>query len=122
MEKRRLLADALTSEAWKILPYARFSELVIMPLSVFISRIAMKEQVSNKSVLGAYFHNTFPTQSALYTSVIDWIIPTQDRFCVHTHPLQECFCYLPVVCKVTIKSRKAFGRCCYYEQVRVCLF
>lgn len=47
-EWRRLLADALTSDAWKILPYARFSGLVIMPLPLLISRIAMKEQVSNK--------------------------------------------------------------------------
>lgn len=119
MEKRRLLADALTSlegledltlcQVFRAGNYASFT-------------VHLKDCYERARVLGAYFHNTFPTQSALYTSVIDWIIPTQDRFCVHTHPLQECFCYLPVVCKVTIKSRKAFGRCCYYEQVRVCLF
>lgn len=56
--KETVLADVLTTGAWKILPYARFSGLAIMPLPLLISSIAMKEQISNKGVLmAAYFHN-----------------------------------------------------------------
>lgn len=53
------MAGVLTSDAWKILPYARFSGEVILPLLPLISSIAMKEQISNKGVLATYFHDRF---------------------------------------------------------------
>lgn len=59
-KQETVLADVLTSDAWKILDYARFSGLVILPLPPLISSIAMKEQISNKGVLAASFHNNFP--------------------------------------------------------------
>lgn len=61
------MADVLTSDAWQILPYARFSGLVIMPLLPLTSSIAMKEQISNKGVLAAYFHNHFPDSEGYFT-------------------------------------------------------
>lgn len=45
-EQETVPADVLPSDAWKILPYARFLGLVITPLPPLISSIAMKEQIS----------------------------------------------------------------------------
>lgn len=54
------MADILTGNTWKILPYTRVSGLAIVPVPPLISSTAMREQMSNKGVLAAYFHNHFP--------------------------------------------------------------
>lgn len=118
-EWRRLLAYSLTSDVWKI------SRRVFRVGNYAPSTLGLKNCYKRASikqrVLAAYFHTTFPTWNVLYTC--DWLDYSYlgQILCSHT-PFAGMFLLLPVVCKVSIKARKAFGRCCCYEQVGVCLF
>jgi len=84
-KQEAVLADVLTSDAWKILPYARFSGQVIMPLPPLISSTAMKEQISKACWL-LIFTTIFQTQRVLYTSVTDsgLFLPMTDLVLAYT--------------------------------------